>query len=196
MTISLRSLNFRHWIDRVHDRNPPKLIVLNMYSSVSPTHGEQEGTAYNGHFGCTYYRPLFVFNQFSDLERCASCPGNVHSAHEWRDVLEPAVARYRDWKVRRYFRGDAAFALPGLYEFLEAKGYKYAIRLKANAVLQASIAHLLTRPVGCPPNHVRRFYASFSYQAASWNRKRRVVAKVEWHPGELYPRVGVIATTP
>ena len=93
-----------------------------------------------------------------------------------------------------YFRGDAAFALPDLYEFLEAEGYKYAIRLKANAVLQESIAHLLTRPLGRPPNHVRRFHASFSYQAGSWDRKRRVVAKVEWHPGELYPRVGFIVT--
>jgi hypothetical protein len=108
------------WIDRVHDRNPPKLIVLDMDSSVSPTHGDQEGTAYNGHFGCTCYHPLFVFNQFGDLERCSLRPGNVHSAHEWRNVLEPVVARYRDRKLRRYFRGDAAFALPGIYEFLEA----------------------------------------------------------------------------
>jgi len=43
-------------------------------------------------------------------------------------------------------------------------------------------------------DHVRRFYASFSYQAGSWGRKRRVVAKVEWHLGELYPRVGFIVT--
>ncbi len=63
-----------------------------------------------------------------------------------------------------------------------------------NQILQESIAHLLTRPVGRPPNHVRRYYASFSYQAGSWNKKRRVVAKVEWHPGELYPRVGFIVT--
>ena len=55
-------------------------------------------------------------------------------------------------------------------------------------VFQESIAHLLSRPVGRPPNHVRRYYASFSYQAGSWERKRRIVAKVEWHPGELYPR--------
>jgi hypothetical protein len=45
-----------------------------MDSSVSPTHGEQEGTGYNGHFGCTCYHPLFVFNQFGDLERCALRP--------------------------------------------------------------------------------------------------------------------------
>ena len=79
---------------------------------------------------------------------------------------------------------------PDVYEFLEAEGYTHAIRLKANAVLQESIAHLLSRPVGRPPNLVRRFHASFSCQAGSWSRKRRVVAKVGWHPGELYPRVG------
>jgi hypothetical protein len=182
------------WIDRVHERHPPKMIVLDIDSSVSPTHGDQEGTAYNGHFGCSCYHPLFVFNQFGDLERCRLRPGNVHSADGWRDVLEPVVARYRDRKLRRYFRGDAAFASPDIYEFLEAEGYTYAIRLKANAVLQENIAHLLSRPVGRPPNHVRRFHASFSYQAGSWDKKRRVVAKVEWHPGELYPRVGFIVT--
>ncbi len=39
-----------------------------------------------------------------------------------------------------------------------------------------------------------RYYASFSYQAGTWDKARRVVAKVEWHPGELYPRVGFIVT--
>jgi len=182
------------WIDRVHDRRPPKMIILDMDSSVSPTHGDQEGTAYNGHFGCTCYHPLFLFNQFGDLERCSLRPGNVHSADNWRTVLEPVVARYRNRKLRRYFRGDAAFASPEIYEYLEAEGFMYAIRLSTNKVLQESIAHLLTRPVGRPPNHVRRCYASFSYQAGSWNKKRRVVAKVEWHPGELVPRVGYIVT--
>ena len=182
------------WIDKVHDRHPPKMIILDMDSSVSPTHGEQEGTAYNGHFGCTCYHPLFLFNQFGDLERCSLRPGNVHSADGWRAVLEPVVNRYKERKVRLYFRGDAAFASPDIYEFLEAEGFLYAIRLKANAVLQECIAHLLTRPVGRPPNHVRRYYASFSYQAGSWDKKRRVVAKVEWHPGELCPRVGFIVT--
>ena len=104
------------WIDRVHDRRPPKMIALDRDSSVSPTHGEQEGTAYNGHFGCACYHPLFVFNQFGDLERCALRPGNVHSADGWREVLEPVVSRYRDRKLRRYFRADAAFASPEVYE--------------------------------------------------------------------------------
>ena len=64
----------------------------------------------------------------------------------------------------------------------------------ANQVLQNRIGYLLKRPVGRPPNEVRRYYANFTYQAASWTKPRRVIAKVEWHPGELYPRVGFIVT--
>ena len=67
-------------------------------------------------------------------------------------------------------------------------------RLPANDVLQRRIGYLLKRPVGRPPHEVRRCYASFRYQAQSWNKPRRAVAKVEWHPGELYPRVGFIVT--
>ncbi len=56
---------------------------------------------------------------------------------------------------------------PEIYEYLEAEGFLYAIRLAKNQILQESIARLLTRPIGRPPNHVRRYYASFSYQAGS-----------------------------
>jgi hypothetical protein len=161
---------------------------------VSPTHGEQENSVWNGHYSCTCYHPLFVFNQFGDLERCSLRPGNVHSADGWDGVLKPVVERYEGKVARIYFRSDAGFANPEVYEFLEAERIKYAIRLPANRILQERIGHLLTRPIGRPPNEVRRSYANFTYQAGSWTKSRRVVAKVEWHPGELYPRVGFIVT--
>src|SRR5919202_1652978 len=113
------------WIDKVRRRRGPKTIILDMVSSESPTYGEQEGSAYNGHFACTCYHPLFVFNQFGDVERCALRPGNVHSADGWRAVLEPVIIRYRGIVKRLYFRGDAAFANPEVYEFLEAEGDGY-----------------------------------------------------------------------
>ena len=104
------------------------------------------------------------------------------------------MARYADRHLMRFFRGAAAFAIPDLYGMLEAESYFYAIRLRTNRVLQGKIAHLLKRPVGRPPNHVRRTYGDFQYQAASWDKPRRVIAKVEWHPGELFPRVGFVVT--
>ena len=182
------------WIDRLQDRKPIREIVLDMDSSVSETYGEQEGSAYNGHFRCSCYHPLFCFNQFGDLERAILRNGNVHSSDDWRGVLEPIVERYRHRTLQRFFRADAAFANPEVYEFLEAEGYRYAIRLPGNDVLERAIEPLLTRPVGRPPNRPLVFYDSFPYRAASWTKPRRVVAKVEWHAGELFARVGFIVT--
>ena len=109
-------------------------------------------------------------------------------------MLEPVIARYRDRGVDLYFRADAAFAKPEVYELLENECIRYAIRLPANQVLQERIGYLLKRPVGRPPKKPIVSYASFRYQAKGWSRARRVVAKVEWHQGELYPRVGFIVT--
>jgi hypothetical protein len=106
-----------------------------MDSSEGPTFGQQEGSAWNGHFGCSCYHPLFVFNQFGDLERCLLRPGNVHSADGWRAVLELVIARCRERGRALYFRGDAGIAKPEVYELLETEGIGYAIRLPANSVL-------------------------------------------------------------
>ena len=78
--------------------------------------------------------------------------GNVHSADGWRGVLEPVVSRYRGKGTRLCFRGDAAFANPDIYQFLEVEGMAYAIRLRANMVLQEKIGYLLKRPVGRRPH--------------------------------------------
>jgi hypothetical protein len=75
-------------IEAVHQRRQPRVIVLDMDSSESPTYGDQQGSTYNGHFGCTCDHPVFVFNQLGDLERCARRPENVHSVEGWRAVLE------------------------------------------------------------------------------------------------------------
>jgi hypothetical protein len=182
------------WVDTGHKRTPPKQIILDMDSSVSPTYGNQEGSAYNGYFECTCYHPLFCFNQHGDMERTLLRNGNVHSADDWQSVLEPVIARYRDYDILRFFRGDAGFADPHVYRFLEAEGYFYAIRLKGNPILHNNVEHLLTRPVGRPPKKPIVLYHSFRYQAASWDIDRRVVAKVEWHAGELFPRVNFIVT--
>ncbi len=184
------------WIDRVQRLRKRPNLILDIDSSESPVYGEQEASAYNGHFGCSCYHPLFVFNQHGDLERCALRPGNVHSADDWRAVIDPVVKRYR-WSGlwRKYLRGDAAFAIPELFDYLEGNEFGYAIRLKANKVLERRIAHLLRRRSGRSSSQVERHHANFTYQAKSWSKPRRVVAKVEWYPGELFPRVGFVVTT-
>ena len=94
-----------------------------------------------------------------------------------------------------YRTDPAAFAKPEIYEALEERGVKYAIRISADENLERDIAELLTRPVGRPSHKpVVVWYKGFVYQAASWKTARRVVAKVEFHFGELFPRVGFIVT--
>jgi len=182
------------WIEQVQQRRPLDRIILDLDSSVSETHGGQEGSAYNGYFECTCYHPLFCFNQDGDLERALLRNGNVSSADDWRSVLEPVVARYRLLKIKKLFRGDAGFAKPEVYEFLEAEGYRYAIRLPENAVLYHGVEHMMTRPVGRPPQKPIVLYHEFPYRAATWDRDRRVVAKVEWHQDQLLPRINFIVT--
>jgi Transposase DDE domain group 1 len=178
------------WIDQAHQHRKLTKLILDMDSSVSETYGHQQGSAYNGHFGCTCYHPLFLFNQFGDLERVLLRRGNCGSAKFWRRVLLPVIERYRGLDIPKFFRGDAAFAGPKLLRLLEREGFRYAIRIKANAVLERKIAHLLRRPVGRPSHKPKKFYASFRYRAGSWDQARRVV----WHAGELFPRVGFIVS--
>jgi hypothetical protein len=129
------------WVDRVHNRKQIKKIILDMDSSVSPTYGNQECSAYNGYFGCTCYHPIFCFNHFGDIERALLRSGNVYSSDDWRSVLVTIVERYRGYNIVRFFRGDAAFADPNVYCYLEAEVYFYAIRLKGNNMLGKKIEH-------------------------------------------------------
>ncbi|RJP34900.1 MAG: hypothetical protein C4536_01815 [Actinobacteria bacterium] len=160
------------WVKRAMASTKSGKVILDMDSSESPVHGKQEGSAYNGHFLSRCYHPLFVFNQHGDCEGAHLMPGNVHSADGWRGLLEPIVERYKDTNKKLYFRADAAFASPDIYEYLEGEGILYAIRLKANARLYEYIEHLLTRPVGRPPAKPQVFYHDFTYRAASWDRSR------------------------
>jgi hypothetical protein len=141
------------------------------------------------------YQGLSRFNQDGDCLAATLRPGNVHSADGWDKVLLPVIDRYRTRGQTVVVRADAAFALPVLYEALEGRGVAYAIRLPVNDVLERAIEDLLTRPRGRPSYALLVRYRSFHYQAASWGRPRRVIAKIEHHLGELFPRVGFIVTT-
>ncbi len=165
-----------------------------MDSTEVPVYGEQEQSAYNGHFESTCYHPLLLFNREGDCLAAKLRPGNVHSAEGWEELLLPEIERQQQQDKEMAFRADAAFAKPELYAALEERDVKYAIRLPSNDNLERNIAELLTRPVGRPSYRPVVRYKSFLYQAASWNRARRVVAKVEFHFGELFPNAGFIVT--
>jgi Transposase DDE domain group 1 len=119
-------------IEHTATRSPTRRVILDIDSSESPVHGAQEQSAYNGHFESVCYHPLFVFNREGDCLAAKLRPGNVHSADGWDAVLLPIIDRCRARGQTVVVRADAAFALPALYEALEHRGVRYAIRLPTN----------------------------------------------------------------
>jgi len=184
----------RELIGKAEAVDSPQRVVLDMDSTEIPVYGQQEQSAYNGHFESTCYHPLLLFNREGDCLATKLRPGNVHSADDWEELLLPEIERQQRQGKEVVFRADAAFARPEIYEALEERGVKYAIRLPANDNLGRDIAELLARPVGRPSYKPVIWYKSFLYQAANWKKARRVVAKVEFHFGELFRRVGFIVT--
>jgi len=175
-------------------RNKRRLIV-DVDSTEDPVHGKQEGAAFNGYFEQVCYHPLFCFTSKGDLWGAKLRPGNAHSAEGVLELISPLVDRYRSWFKQFWLQGDASFANPSLYEFCEDLRITYFIRISSNSGLKRLIGPHLKRPVGRPPESgVQVKVIEFQYRAESWDRPRRVVCKIEWHMGELFPRVGFIVT--
>ncbi|MGA2329974.1 MAG: IS1380 family transposase [Bryobacteraceae bacterium] len=184
----------RELIAKAEAVDSPQRVVLDMDSTEIPVYGQQEQSAYNGHFESTCYHPLLLFSREGDCLAAKLRPGNVHSADGWEDMLLPEIERQQKLGKEVALGADAAFAKPEIYEALEARGVKYATRIPANDSLERDIAELLTRPVGRPSQKPVVWYKGFLYRAESWSKARRVVAKVEFHAEELFPRVGFIVT--
>jgi len=183
------------WIEKIDSVRGINKIVLDIDSSESPVYGEQEESSYNGHFGLRCYHPLFVFNQYGDCLKVKLRPGNVHSADGWKEFLEPVLRYYVDKGMEVKLRGDAAFAIPELFELCEELGIDYAIRIKENRKLSEKVEKYASRPVGRPGKKPLIKYKSFQYRAVSWEQERRIVVKIEHHQGEFFPRIGYIVTS-
>ena len=100
----------------------PRRVVLDLDSTEIPVYGQQEQSAYNGHFESTCYHPLLMFNGEGDCLAAKLRPGNVHSAEGWEELLLPEVERQQELGKDVVFRADAAFAKPEIYEAMEERG--------------------------------------------------------------------------
>ena len=171
------------WIDIVHGRRPPKGIVLDMDSSVSPTHGEQEDSVWNGHYA------LHLLSSAVRVQPVRRSTGTLHATSRQRaqcrrlreSVFKPVIVRYQGKVLRIYFRADAAFAMPGVYECLEAERVKYADPhsdqpefFRTGSAIYSSARSRTTAERG--PAVLRQ---CSPIEAASWTKPRRVIAKVE-----------------
>ena len=114
----------RDLIARAEAMDSPQRVVLDMDSTEIPVYGQQEQSAYNGHFESSCYHPLLLFNREGDCLAAKLRPGNVHSADDWEELLLPEIERQQKLGKEVVFRADAAFAKPEIYEAAGGAGGK------------------------------------------------------------------------
>lgn len=174
----------RQWVRQLKKSRRRK-VVLDLDSTDDPTHGQQEFAFWHGYFGNRVYHPLLVFDaETGDLICALLRAGNSGAARSVLSVLKRLVQEIRRrirWSVEIEIRADSGFAIPALYEYCEQEGLTYAIGFKRNPRLEQAVAELVveTEAAWQREGRKQRCFKAFSYQADSWNRARRIVAKVE-----------------
>jgi hypothetical protein len=195
--VGLKALDgaLRRSTDALLLKKDKRRLIVDVDSTEDPAHGTQENVAYNGHFGTNCFHPLFAFTSGGVCLGAKLRPGNVHSADGALAFLLPIVERYRPRFELLWLRGDAAFSNPDIYEYCEEKRITYFIRLPKNQNLKRLVDLHLARPVGRPSRIGPQVkVVDFHYQAKSWTRPRRVVCKLEWPQGEMFPEINFIVT--
>ena len=145
--LGLMALN-RELVGQAEAFDDSERVVLDMDSTESPVHGQQEGSAYNGHFESVCYHPLLLFNGHGDCLAAKLRPGNVHSAEDWDELLLPEIERQQAAGKQVALRGDGAFAKPEVYEASEERGVQYAIRIPANKSLELEVEDIFVSAAG------------------------------------------------
>ena len=133
-----------------------------------------------------------MFNGEGDCLAAKLRPGNVHSAEEWDQVLLPEIERQQR-RANTWLSAPTPPSRSRRFTRRWRRGRSVRDRVPANKNLEWEIADVDSSR-GRPSHKPLVRYKSFHYQADSWTKARRVVAKVEHHAGELFPRVGFIVT--
>ena len=150
----------------------PRRVVLDMDSTEIPVYGEQENSAYNGHFESTCYHPLLLFSREGDCLAAKLRPGNVHSAEDWEELLLPEIERQQELGKEVVFRADAAFAKPEIYDALEERDVKYAIRIPANDSLEREHRGVVDAASGATEPQAGGLVQELSLPGSQFRRRR------------------------
>ena len=178
----------------------PDFMLFDIDSTLN-TYGNQEGEGFNSHYQAHGYHPLLCYDGLTgDLLKAELREGTKYCGKEadlfMRSLLDGFVCDFPGLPL--YLRGDSGFASPALYEVLEEKDCKYAIRLKENAKLRELAEEenqALYRATKFNQVDYAVEYGEFLYQAGSWSHPRRVVFKIEKPYGQMIHLYTFIVTT-
>jgi Transposase DDE domain group 1 len=173
----------------------PNAILLDIDDTNDTTHGDQQLTLFNAHYGDYGYQPLHIYEgQSGKLITTILRPGQRPSGKQIVAILKRLVPYIRArWpKVQILLRGDSHFSAPEVHAFCEAQSEPvyYVLGQSSKAVLKDKASPLIAQAQtlyrlqlsrhtqDAPPIKIRLFM-TFQYQAASWSQSRRIVCKVE-----------------
>ena len=185
----------------IYSIKKPEFMLFDIDSTLLDTYGNQEGEGFNYHYHAHGYHPLLCYDGLTgDLLKAELRDGTMYCSKEadsfMESLLDEFLCDFPDMPL--YLRGDSGFASPDLYEVLEEKNCKYAIRLKENAKLR-ELAEIENQALYRATKFNQVDYAvehgEFLYQAGSWSHPRRVVFKIEKPYGQMIHMYTFIVTT-
>lgn len=161
-----------------------QLIVLDIDSTDDPTHGQQQLSFFHGYYDQHMFHPVLVFDAVSGFPLAAVLrAGNTHASKGAAAILKRIIRRLKKAhpKATILLRADAGFAVPAIYEMLEREKVRYTIGLITNDRLRERVSFLAQKAEQdfAQSGVKQRLFTSFQHQAGSWQRSRRVIAKVE-----------------
>ena len=169
----------------------PTELILDVDASDVPLHGDQELKQFHGYYDHHCYLPLYVFCGQSMLA-CLLRPSRIDGARHAAAVLRLLVTRLRQaWPdVRIIIRGDSGFCRQRLLRWCERSNVQYIIGLARNKRLQARVRHaedILQRDYE-RSGRKQRMVSEFTYAADSWDKRRRVLTRLEYGGQGINPR--------
>ena len=185
----------------IYSVQKPEFMLFDIDTTLLDTYGNQEGEGFNSHYQAHGYHPLLCYDGLAgDLLKAQLRDGTKYCSKEADLFMESLLDEFLcDFPgMPLYLRGDSGFACPELYEALEEKDCKYAIRLKENAKLRELAEEenqALYRATKFNQVDYAVIYGGFLYQAGSWGHPRRVVFKIEKPYGQMVHLFTFIVTT-
>lgn len=187
----------------VYSIEPPKHLLLDLDTTLLDTYGKQEGEAFNYHYQAHGYHPILCYEGLTgDLLKAELREGSQYCSKDSGQFMSELLKELQEDipNVQCYLRADSGFAAPELYDALESKGCKYAIRLKENPKLR-ELASKQDAALYAAVEHTGDYlkyavsYGEFEYQASSWAHPRRVVFKIEKPYGQMIHMHTFVVTT-
>ena len=173
-----------------HDK-APKELVLDVDATHVPLHGEQERGHFHAYYDNYCYLPLYVFAG-QDMLACVLRPSDRDPARVVSALIKRLlVPLRRAWpKTKIIVRADSGFCRPRVLQRLERWGVSYIIGLQKNARLtqQVELAEMALAEQYAAKKTKQRMFGEFQYAAGTWNRQRRVIARLEHGEQGANPR--------